>query len=99
MTTHPVEVHQLDDLRCFVETTLCEQNELETGAFPMTERVLLRRGEPCGMYFCVHGPRSVKLTAIWETDRNSILFYDSSGARRMRTQLCSMAELPLMRHA
>ena len=99
MTTHLVEVHQLDDLRSFVERTLCEQNDFETGAFRMTERVLVRRGKPCGMYFCIHGPRSVKLTAIWETDKNSILFYNSSGERQLRTQLRPMSELQLARGA
>jgi hypothetical protein len=29
----------------------------------------------------------VKLTAIWETDRNTILFYSSSGERVGKTQL------------
>lgn len=99
MTTEPIEVHQLDDLRHFVESTLCDQNELEVGAFAMTERVLVRGGQPCGMYFCIHGPRQVKLTAIWETDKNSILFYDSAGQRQLRTQLRPMANLPLTRGA
>ena len=87
MRPEPLEVQHLDDLRRLVETTLCEQNELEVGAFTMSERVLLRSGAPCGMYFCIHGPRSVKLTAIWETDKNSILFYNSAGQRQLRTQL------------
>lgn len=47
----------------------------------MTERILVRGGNPCGIFFCVHGPRSVKLTAIWETERNTILFYGSAGER------------------
>ena len=53
----------------------------------MTERILLRSGAPCGIYFCLHGPRSVKFTAIWETDRNTILFYNSNGERFHKTQL------------
>jgi hypothetical protein len=39
------------------------------------------------MYFCLHGPRAVHLTAIWETDRNTILFYGSRGERAHRTRL------------
>lgn len=39
------------------------------------------------MFFCLHGPRSLKVTAIWETENNTILFYDSTGQRFHRTQL------------
>jgi hypothetical protein len=59
----------------------------------MTERVLLRGGKPCGIYFCIHGPRATKYTAIWETDRNRILFYDSGGERFQKTQLTEAPEL------
>ena len=80
-------IQDLRSLREYVEQTICDQNELEVGAFAMTERILLRGGRPCGIYFCLHGPRSVKFTAIWETDRNTILFYGSTGQRQRRTQL------------
>lgn len=83
----------LSDLRVFVEQTICDLNELEVGAFPITERILVRRGAPCGIYFCLHGPRSVKLTAIWETDRNSILFYGSNGERMSKLQLSQSVAL------
>ncbi len=53
----------------------------------MTERILVRGGRPCGILFCLHGPRAVKLTAIWETDRNSVLFYSATGERMQRSQL------------
>jgi hypothetical protein len=36
------------------------------------------------MLFCLHGPRSVKLTAVWETISNTVLFYDSTGQRRQK---------------
>jgi len=61
----------------------------------MTERILVRGGNPCGIFFCVHGPRSVKLTAIWETERNTILFYGSAGERIARTQLKEVPTLAL----
>jgi hypothetical protein len=80
-------ISDLDDLRTFVQQTLCEINELEVDAFAMTQRILLRGGKPCGLYFCLHGPRSVKFTAIWETDRNSVLFYSATGQRVLRAQL------------
>jgi hypothetical protein len=89
MLAEPIAVPDLRSLREYVQKTICEHNELEMGAFAMTERILLRGGKPCGVYFCMHGPRSVKLTAIWETDRNTILFYGSNGERQQRTQLQS----------
>ena len=96
MTAHPTSVHNLNnlnDLRRYVHHTICEQNELELNAFAITERILVRSQRPCGIFFCLHGPRSVRLTAIWETDRNTILFYSSSGERVLKTQLVHAPQL------
>jgi hypothetical protein len=68
-------------VREFVRDELCKKNELERDAFHMTERVLLRQGAPCGFYFCIYGPRSVRLTAVWDLSSNAIYFYDSLGRR------------------
>ena len=87
------QIHNLDDLRKFVNETLCHYEQLEIGAFPITERILIRGQRPCGIFFCIHGPRSVKVTAIWETDRNTILFYGSSGERFHRTRLIAAPRL------
>jgi hypothetical protein len=90
-----MRIHDLDDLRKYVRTMICNYNELETNAFEVTERILVRRGHPCGLFFCLHGPRSVKLTAIWETDRNSILFYGSAGQRLLTVQLTAAPRIQL----
>ena len=90
-TCHPLET--LNDLREFVNETICYQEELEIGAFHMTERILVRRGRPCGIYFCIHGPRQVKFTAIWETEGNTILFYGSTGERVLKAQLTAAPAL------
>lgn len=87
MLTSERQIQSLDDLRRYVNETLCEFDNLEVGAFRMTERMLLRSGKPCGLYFCLHGPRAVKFSAIWETQRNMVLFYGSSGERFQKTQL------------
>lgn len=87
MFSNPAEIQNLNDLRNYVHHKICDHNELEAFAFPLTERILVRGGRPCGMFFCLHGPRSVKLTAIWETDRNTVLFYGSNGERQHRTYL------------
>jgi len=59
----------------------------------MTERILTRGGKPCGIHFCLHGPRLARLTAIWETDRNQVLFYGMRGERFQKTQLIEAPRL------
>ena len=85
--TMVAQIHSLDDLRQFVYHTLCENDKLQIGAFPLTERILMRGQQPCGLYFCLHGPRSHKVWAIWETDNNSVLFYAADGQRFFKAQL------------
>lgn len=93
MCASTVQIQSLDELRRYVQETICIQNELEIGAFRLTERILVRQGKPCGIFFCLHGPRSVKLTAIWETLGNTILFYGSGGERLHKIQLVQSPRL------
>jgi len=86
-------IHSIADLRQYVYQELCDQNDLEIGVFDITERYLVRFGAPCGMYFCLHGPRSVQLTAIWATDENVVRFYGSTGERLLKTKLQSEVSL------
>jgi hypothetical protein len=86
----------LDELRTYVNETLCEYEQLEVGAFRFTERILMRGGKPCGILFKLHGPRAVQFSAIWETDGNTILFYTSSGERFQKTQLVRAPQLQLL---
>ena len=65
-----------------VEKRLCELGHLVPSQFPMTQREVIRGGKPVGVYFCVHGPRSVKLTAICDFVKNNVIFYGSDGLRR-----------------
>jgi len=76
--TDPLQIKDIKQLRQFVSHTLCKQNDFEEGIFQVTES---------GIFFCLHGPRSVKLTAVWETEKNSILFYGSTGERFQKTML------------
>lgn len=92
IANHPPALN-LQDLKNFIYQTLCEHEKLEIGVFPMTERLLTRRTRPCGILFCLHGPRSVKFTAIWETDRNTVLFYGATGERFHTLRL---AKAPLL---
>jgi hypothetical protein len=93
MLTRFHQVQDLDDLREYVNETLCDHYQLQNDAFRMTERVLRRHSRPCGIYFCLHGPRAVQFTAIWEADHNQVLFYGSTGERILRTQLLSPVSL------
>ena len=94
MPATTVRIANARDLRNYVYEYICDQNQLEAGVFHMSERILTRLGKPCGMLYCLFGPRSVKLTAVWETDRNTVLFYDSAGGRRQHIQV----EGPTLKH-
>jgi hypothetical protein len=87
------QLTSLAELKSYVQNKLSEDHQLLPGAFPVTERLLVRGGRPCGLSFCLHGPRSVKLTAIWEAARNLVLFYDESGTR-YQTRTVGSARLP-----
>ena len=96
MATDCQKLKNLNDLRQYVLNVLCDHNQLEPGAFPLTERILVRGNRPCGIYFCLHGPRAVKFSAIWETERNTVLFYGATGERVCKTQLVAA---PAWEHA
>lgn len=95
MLTTTERLRDLDGLRNYVNRALCEHDNFVPGAFGVTERILVRGNQPCGIFFCLHGPRSVKVTAVWETENNSILFYNSTGERFRRTQLLDTIALPI----
>jgi hypothetical protein len=93
MATHIVQIYNMTELREYIHVTICDHFQLQFGVFPMTEKILFRGGNPCGIYFCVQGPRAVRFTAIWETDRNQVLFYGPEGERIFKTQLIEAPEL------
>jgi hypothetical protein len=37
--------------------------------------------------FCLHGPRAVKYSAIWEKEKGRVLFYGPSGKRYHQVEL------------
>ena len=87
MLTRVQQLHSVNDLREYVNTIICDHYQLQEGVFSITERLLLRGGKPCGIYYCLHGPRATKFTAIWETERNQVLFYGCQGERFLKIQL------------
>ncbi|MGE0607462.1 MAG: hypothetical protein AB7O62_10235 [Pirellulales bacterium] len=87
MVTSSRQFQTLEDLREYVSDTLCQIDQLEPDAFPITQRLLVRRDAPCGVYFCLHGPRAVKFSAIWDAQTNNILFYSPNGERIQKTEI------------
>ncbi len=81
------EVRSLDQLRKFVHVMLCRRENLLEFQFPMTEVELKKNGILCGLQFILHGPRRVRLAAIWAADRNEILMYAANGTRFCRVRL------------
>lgn len=77
----------LEQVHQYVAHTLSRLETLDPDRFPLTHQILNRSGKPCGIYYCLQGPRAVRLTAIWETEQNTILFYGSCGRRMQRTRL------------
>jgi hypothetical protein len=71
----------------FVHQVLCQVENLELDHFPLARRTLETSSGPCGVLFCLHGPRQMQLTAVWEIERNVIWFYNSRGERFRKTQL------------
>ncbi len=88
-------IQDFEDIRKFVTETLSNIELLRPDSSQLTLRLLKRSGTPCGVHFCLHGPRAVKLSAIWETDANTILFYGSRGERLHRTRLDSAPKINL----
>ena len=80
-------IRHLDDLRAFIHKTLCDRENILQDQFGLNETPLLRGSRDCGSHFWVQGPRSVRLEAIWETERNIVFFYDARGTRYLKIQL------------
>jgi len=81
-------IKTIDELQKYVYATLCSDHELLTDAFPTTETAIRKNnGDVCGMMFCVHGPRTVNFTAIWEKQKNRVFFYGPRGERYRQTTL------------
>ncbi len=87
------DVRTLDDLRTFVHRSLCAKENLLPEQFHVTEMQLVRRGRVCGLQFSLHGPRSVRLGAVWASDHNVLYLYDAGGVRYARIELPRRLEL------
>ncbi len=77
----------LDDLRGYVLRILCTHDRLDPAQTPLHQAVIRRKGQPCGLFFQVQGPRMLRTYAVWAGEENRILFYDSTGLRFAETRL------------
>ena len=80
-------IFTLEELREFVHQSLCEKENLLADEFNLSEMKLMRRGRDCGLQFSIHGPRSVRLGAVWASDHNMLYFYDATGNRFAKIRL------------
>ena len=73
MHTKVDDVHTLDELRQFIHKTLCKKENLLADQFTMSEVRLTSGSGPCGLQFCLRGPRNVawqrfgSQTGTWST--------------------------------
>lgn len=81
------QIRSLNDLRAYVHRVLCERENLVGEQFRLTEMELFRRKRACGLQFSIHGPRRVRLGAVWAADHNVVYFYDARGVRFGKVRL------------
>lgn len=88
MQAHAVPHFQtFTELTDYIYHTLCHGEQLQVGAFPMTQQTLKRGGKLCGFLFSIQGPRSLIFNAVLELERNSVHFYNSAGQRFLTTPI------------
>ncbi|MFH5805703.1 hypothetical protein [Alienimonas sp. DA493] len=71
----------LEQLHAYVHETLCARENLLTEQFRTVAAPLTKAGKPCGCQYTLLGPRSVRLTAVWDAVRNCLFLFDATGAR------------------
>jgi hypothetical protein len=87
MTETCESIDSVAGLRSFIHATLCARENLVADQFAMRETPLVVCGAPCGLQFMIRGPRSVRLSAVWASDANTIYFYDARGERFLKVRL------------
>lgn len=87
MAADAESISTISELRDFVHLTLCAKENLVEDQFRLRERDLTKLGKPCGLQFSIFGPRQVRLSAVWASDRNVLYFYDARGVRYLKVQL------------
>jgi len=71
----------VEDLAAFVRQVLCERDSLDPAQTPMFRTPMQKANRVCGLIFHVEGPRLLRTSAVWSSDDDRIIFYDSTGIR------------------
>ncbi|MBA4186823.1 MAG: hypothetical protein C0467_02275 [Planctomycetaceae bacterium] len=71
----------VEDLAAFVRQVLCERDALDPQQTPLFRTPLRKGKRDCGLVFHVEGPRLLRNSAVWSSDDDRIIFYDSTGTR------------------
>jgi hypothetical protein len=87
-----VAARSLDDLMDTIHRTLCEQDRLDPDQAPIRHSPIRKAGRVCGLLYVVHGPRRLRCQAIWASEENRVLCYDSAGVRFAELELCESPE-------
>ncbi|MFN0196916.1 MAG: hypothetical protein ACKVT0_09220 [Planctomycetaceae bacterium] len=80
-------ISSLDALRQYIHITLCDKEQLLAEQSLLVDLPLYRAGRFCGMQFTLHGPRRVKLSAVWAAEKNIVYLYDTAGERYRKMTL------------
>ena len=99
MATSVFSLPTFDDLRQHVLETLCKHDLLDPKQTPFYQGLVTRAGRPCGLFFEVQGPRSLRTYALWSGDENRILFYDGQGERFAETTLSEAPDPSMLKGA
>ncbi len=87
MNVNFLSLPTLEKLRQHILQTLCAHDRLDPAQSSLQQALILRAGKPCGLFFQLEGPRSLKTYALWAGPEDRILFYDSTGFRFAESRL------------
>lgn len=58
---------------------------------------MIRNGRPWGYLFHIEGPRLLKASAVWASDADAVVFYDTNGQKVKEVRLTEAPVLPDIR--
>jgi hypothetical protein len=86
-------IASVDELRRYIRETLAAHDRLDPRQAPLGQAEIHRSGRVCGFFFQLEGPRHLRTYAVWATDEQRILFYNSGGVRFAETRLCEPVDV------
>lgn len=73
-----------ESLQQLVLRSLCNADDLLPHEHELSELPLARSGRVVGTQFLLHGPRSVRLGAVWDAENEVLHLFDAAGHRTER---------------